>query len=164
MSYDLYSSVHHVGALGGGHYIAAVRDDGGETQRAVTTTSPLVPLTPHSPTPASSKWWIYNDSTVMPITSASDVVSPSAYVLFYVRRDVRHSHVSDVHKAQVQPIVEDEGSVSDVQVSIDAHSLEIRDGKEEMASPASDYSDDSNIHSSEDSEAANRQGEQCILS
>ena len=101
----------------------------------------------------------------MPITSASDIVSPSAYVLFYVRRDVRHSHVSDVHKAQVQPIVENEGSVSDVQeLSIDAHSLEIRDGKEEAVSPASDYSDDSNIHSSEDSEAANRQGEQCILS
>jgi hypothetical protein len=166
--YDLYSSVHHVGALGGGHYIAAVRDDNGQIQRAVTTTSPLSdvapspPPSPASPSTLSQKWWCYNDSVVMPVTAAKDIVSPSAYVLFYVRRDVRNAHVREVHTASPPPIrygsdamSESEGSAAEGEHLHHRHG----DGKMEMeGSPVSTESEES------DRFGKQQMGDQCILS
>ncbi|CAM9220602.1 unnamed protein product, partial [Ectocarpus fasciculatus] len=65
--YTLYAVVHHIGIMGGGHYVASVRDN--------------------SAAPLSNQWWCYNDSTVTPIKE-EDVVSPSAYLLFYMRDDI----------------------------------------------------------------------------
>jgi ubiquitin carboxyl-terminal hydrolase 4/11 len=59
--YDLYAVSNHYGGLGGGHYTAYCRmpDDG--------------------------RWHVFDDSSVREV-SASEVVSPAAYVLFYRRR------------------------------------------------------------------------------
>ncbi|KNC53988.1 ubiquitin carboxyl-terminal hydrolase 4 [Thecamonas trahens ATCC 50062] len=60
--YDLFAVSRHSGGLGGGHYTAVARsaEDG--------------------------EWYLCNDSHVSR-TSADRVVDPSAYLLFYVRRD-----------------------------------------------------------------------------
>eukprot|EP00605_Chrysophyceae_sp_TOSAG23-4_P000558 GSChrysophyteH1.ASY1.ANO1.631.1 assembled CDS len=73
--YDLYAVVHHIGALGGGHYVATTRES----------------RKPHS-SPAmanlSDRWLLFNDGQVSSISDNNDVTSASAYVLFYKRRDV----------------------------------------------------------------------------
>jgi len=61
--YDCYAVSNHYGGLGGGHYTAyALNDDG--------------------------KWCYYDDSRVNTDVDAKDVVTQSAYVLYYRRRDV----------------------------------------------------------------------------
>mmetsp|Transcript_19815 Transcript_19815/g.44992 ORF Transcript_19815/g.44992 Transcript_19815/m.44992 type:complete len:169 (-) Transcript_19815:148-654(-) len=74
--YDLYAVVHHLGALSAGHYVASVRS------------SPLGAAGP-------SKWKCYNDAQVTDI-SEDDVVDPSAYILFYIRRDIGGLKLEDV--------------------------------------------------------------------
>jgi len=59
-SYDLYSVSQHFGGVGGGHYTACGRNNG--------------------------KWYDFNDSSVNG-TSSNSVVSSSAYMLFYRRKD-----------------------------------------------------------------------------
>lgn len=59
--YDLYAVSNHFGGLDGGHYTAFCRN------------------------PVSGKWYNCDDSSVSKI-NASDVVTKSAYVLFYKRR------------------------------------------------------------------------------
>ena len=59
--YDLYAVSHHMGGLGGGHYVATCKH------------------------PMNGKWYNCNDSSVMETESGS-AVSASAYVLFYKRR------------------------------------------------------------------------------
>jgi hypothetical protein len=44
------------------------------------------------------KWWCYNDSTVTPMSSDKDIVVSSAYVLFYLRKDLQHSRFQDIHQ------------------------------------------------------------------
>ena len=60
--YDLYAVVHHLGALSAGHYVASVKATDG-------------------------KWRCFNDSQVIE-TNEKELVSPSAYLLFYIRRDM----------------------------------------------------------------------------
>jgi len=70
MLYDLYGVVHHQGALSGGHYVASLKSD------------------------IDGQWRLFNDAQVYEIHS-SDVVDSSAYILFYIRRDVKNMKLSD---------------------------------------------------------------------
>lgn len=69
--YDLYAVVHHLGALSGGHYVASIKSE------------------------KDGKWRIFNDAQVTEISSR-DIVDASAYILFYLRRDVRHIKLEDL--------------------------------------------------------------------
>ena len=69
--YDLYAVVHHLGALTGGHYVASVRSG------------------------CDGKWKLFNDALVTEISSR-DIVDASAYILFYVRRDVKNVKLEDL--------------------------------------------------------------------
>lgn len=69
MLYDLYGVVHHQGALSGGHYVASLKSDDGQ-------------------------WRLFNDAQVYEIHSR-DVVDSSAYILFYIRRDVKDLKLED---------------------------------------------------------------------
>ena len=60
--YDLYAVSNHMGSLYGGHYTAYCKNS------------------------INDKWYYYNDSSCGP-TSKSDIVSSSAYVLFYRKRE-----------------------------------------------------------------------------
>jgi ubiquitin carboxyl-terminal hydrolase 6/32 len=62
--YDLYGVVNHVGALGAGHYFAYVLSED------------------------DNKWKCFNDHQCKEI-DAKEVVSSSAYILFYRRRDMK---------------------------------------------------------------------------
>jgi ubiquitin carboxyl-terminal hydrolase 6/32 len=70
MLYDLYGVVHHQGALSGGHYVASLKSD------------------------LDGQWRLFNDAQIYEIHSR-DVVDSSAYILFYIRRDVMKSDLSD---------------------------------------------------------------------
>jgi hypothetical protein len=99
--------VYHVGALGGGHYIATGRDMSDHLAKIIATaegeegTTPPEKVTSPGPTTPSGapkvQWWCYNDSTVTPVTAEKDIVSSSAYVLFYLRKDIQHSRFQDIH-------------------------------------------------------------------
>lgn len=93
----------------------------------------------------------------MPITAARDITSPSAYVLFYVRRDVRNAHVSEVH------------TYSSPAVNYCSDAMSEGENREEVASDT--HQSESNavshcdISAPEDSDRFNRQQlDQCILS
>ncbi|TNJ27241.1 Ubiquitin carboxyl-terminal hydrolase [Giardia muris] len=60
--YDLHAVIFHQGIIDSGHYYAGIRDKFGN-------------------------WWIANDSHVSRAESIDDIISPSAYVLLYKRRD-----------------------------------------------------------------------------
>lgn len=78
-NYDLCSVIHHVGALGGGHYVATIRDDSDEV----------------------GKWHCFNDNLVSEITDISGVTAPSAYVLFYVRKDMRKGNLDAILGSEI---------------------------------------------------------------
>jgi hypothetical protein len=116
--YDLYAVVHHAGVMGGGHYVTTVRDrHAGAAAAAVVTPASRVssaadlastaasqspedtpsPLSPPSssttspsviPPPPGGQWWCYNDDSVTAVADPAEVCAASAYVLFYMRRDV----------------------------------------------------------------------------
>ena len=60
--YDLYGVINHFGGMGGGHYTAYAKSS------------------------SQGKWYQFDDSSVSE-TSESSVVTRSAYVLFYRRKD-----------------------------------------------------------------------------
>jgi len=68
--YDLYGVVHHQGALSGGHYVASLKSD------------------------LDNKWRLFNDAQIYELLSR-DVVDPSAYILFYMRRDAKDAKLED---------------------------------------------------------------------
>lgn len=70
--YDLYAVCHHTGALGGGHYFAHAVD-------------------------ADGKWWRFDDKKVSPLKDMKNLISQTAYILFYARRDVRGLKLSDIY-------------------------------------------------------------------
>jgi hypothetical protein len=70
MLYDLYGVIHHQGALSGGHYVASLKSE------------------------LDGQWRLFNDAQIYEI-HARDVVDPSAYMLFYIRRDVAEAQLSD---------------------------------------------------------------------
>jgi len=63
--YDLYAIVHHIGAMGAGHYVASVREEG------------------------SDVWRTFNDAQVTEVEDPASLIDASAYILFYIRRDVK---------------------------------------------------------------------------
>jgi len=73
--YDLYGVVHHQGALSGGHYVASLKSE------------------------FDGKWRLFNDAQIYELNSR-DVVDPSAYILFYVRRDVKEATLEDFWDTQ----------------------------------------------------------------
>ena len=73
--YDLYGVVHHQGALSGGHYVASLKSE------------------------LDGKWRLFNDAQIYELNSR-DVVDPSAYILFYVRRDVKGATLEDFWDTQ----------------------------------------------------------------
>ena len=73
--YDLYGVVHHQGALSGGHYVASLKSE------------------------FDGKWRLFNDAQIYELASR-DVVDPSAYILFYVRRDVKGTTLKDFWDTQ----------------------------------------------------------------
>jgi len=70
MLYDLYGVVHHQGALSTGHYVASLKSD------------------------LDGQWRLFNDAQIYEIHNR-DVVDSSAYILFYIRRDVKDARLSD---------------------------------------------------------------------
>ncbi len=73
--YDLYAVVHHHGALSGGHYVASLKSE------------------------IDGKWRLFNDAQVYDISS-NDVIDASAYILFYVSRDLKDMKLEDVWDTQ----------------------------------------------------------------
>lgn len=63
--YDLYGVINHFGSLSAGHYTAACR----------------VPMGKGKET-----WYSFNDEVVSKLVPQA-VLSPNAYILFYVRRE-----------------------------------------------------------------------------
>lgn len=75
--YDLYGTVHHVGMLGGGHYIAACCNSdapahSGDDKAAASGAHP---------------WHIFNDGLVTKLQDVNEAAAASAYLLFFRRRD-----------------------------------------------------------------------------
>lgn len=86
MLYDLYAVVHHQGALSGGHYVASLKSE------------------------IDGQWRLFNDAQIYEIHNR-DVVDPSAYILFYIRRDVADQKLSDfwdVSKREGEGMTEEE--------------------------------------------------------
>ncbi|XP_071439299.1 ubiquitin carboxyl-terminal hydrolase 15-like [Hetaerina americana] len=63
--YDLFAVCNHYGAMGGGHYTAYAKNK------------------------LDEKWHCFDDNSVS-YTSKESVVSPAAYVLFYMQRDINN--------------------------------------------------------------------------
>jgi len=68
-AYSLYGIVHHSGAMSAGHYASSVREGDG--------------------------WKIYNDDKVQDVKDKNVLVDPTAYLLFYVRKDVQKASIED---------------------------------------------------------------------
>jgi ubiquitin carboxyl-terminal hydrolase 4/11/15 len=71
-AYALYAVVHHLGAMSSGHYVASIKCR------------------------KTGKWHCFNDNVVVPI-SDKDVVTESAYILFYMRKDMASVNLGDVY-------------------------------------------------------------------
>ena len=69
--YDLHAVSNHFGGMGGGHYTAFAKH--------------------HS----KEKWYDFDDSSVSAVSDDDGIVSHSAYVLFYTRRDAAEESVSN---------------------------------------------------------------------
>nr|CCA17724.1 ubiquitinspecific protease putative [Albugo laibachii Nc14]CCA18370.1 ubiquitinspecific protease putative [Albugo laibachii Nc14] len=70
--YDLYGVVNHHGALGGGHYTAFAKNFRDE------------------------QWYYYDDERVR-VVEESKIVSSAAYLLFYIRNDMKGVMVKDMY-------------------------------------------------------------------
>ena len=63
--YDLVAVSRHVGQLGSGHYTAIARNE------------------------VDGEWYNFDDSRVRKLKPEEQVSDPSAYVVFYIRQDLR---------------------------------------------------------------------------
>ena len=70
--YDLYAVIHQAGTLRGGHYYADAVDNEG-------------------------KWWRFDDKIVKPLSDTNKLISPSAYILFYARKDVQKIDLNKIY-------------------------------------------------------------------
>ncbi|GMI11208.1 hypothetical protein TrVE_jg4520 [Triparma verrucosa] len=68
--YSLYSVVHHIGALNAGHYVATAKEK-------------------------DSTWKLFNDASISTVEK-DKLVDPSAYLLFYARKDVSEEQLADL--------------------------------------------------------------------
>lgn len=82
-NYDLYGVVNHQGALGGGHYTAYAKNF------------------------VDDQWYYYDDERVR-VVEESRVVSPSAYLLFYIRSDMKGVQVKDMYPHNNKKITEED--------------------------------------------------------
>lgn len=78
-TYDLYAVINHTGELNSGHYTAVVR---------------------HPEDAESDDWWLADDATVTRADLSLFASSATAYVLFFVRRDIATS-ASDLVNASI---------------------------------------------------------------
>lgn len=69
--YDLYGVVHHQGGFTNGHYVASLKSE------------------------SDGKWRLFNDAQIFEVNER-DVVDASAYILFYIRRDVKRASLNDL--------------------------------------------------------------------
>ncbi|GMF57493.1 unnamed protein product [Phytophthora fragariaefolia] len=76
--YNLYGVVNHQGALGGGHYTAYAKNF------------------------VDDQWYYYDDERVR-VVEEQQVVSPSAYLLFYLRSDMDSVFVKDLFPKNMKP-------------------------------------------------------------
>ncbi|POM69847.1 Ubiquitin-specific protease [Phytophthora palmivora] len=76
--YNLYGVVNHQGALGGGHYTAYAKNF------------------------VDDQWYYYDDERVR-VVEEQQVVSPSAYLLFYIRSDMEGVLVKDLFPKNMKP-------------------------------------------------------------
>ena len=84
-TYDLYSTVHHVGALGGGHYVATWKPLQAEQTGSGSVEADKV----------DDDWYCFNDNVVNKVDER-EISSASAYLLFYVRKDIQGKSVTEV--------------------------------------------------------------------
>ena len=79
--YDCFAVVNHSGDLGGGHYTA------------------------HAKHNVTGKWYHFDDTRVSPVANESSIVSSSAYILFYLRREksATDSHPTTATAATAAP-------------------------------------------------------------
>lgn len=82
-NYDLYGVVNHQGALGGGHYTAYAKNF------------------------LDDQWYYYDDERVR-VVEESRVVSPSAYLLFYLRSDLKGVDVKEMYPQNKKGSITDE--------------------------------------------------------
>lgn len=82
-NYDLYGVVNHQGALGGGHYTAYAKNF------------------------VDDQWYYYDDERVR-VVEETRVVSPSAYLLFYLRSDMKGMLVKDMYPQNKKGKITDE--------------------------------------------------------
>jgi len=75
--YDLYGVVHHQGTSSTGHYVATLKSE------------------------SDGKWRLFNDAQIFEVNER-DVVDSSAYILFYIRRDVKQASLDDLWDTTVR--------------------------------------------------------------
>ncbi|OQS05088.1 ubiquitin-specific protease [Thraustotheca clavata] len=88
--YDLYAVINHIGALGAGHYVANILSE------------------------VDNKWKCFNDHLCRDIDER-DVVSSSAYILFYTRRDMKSLPVQQVFPPNMTSPLSDQDIASMLQ-------------------------------------------------
>jgi hypothetical protein len=81
--YDLYGVVNHQGALGGGHYTAYTKSF------------------------VDNQWYYYDDERVR-LVEESKVISSSAYLLFYLRSDMKGMMVNEMYPPNKKGKITDE--------------------------------------------------------
>lgn len=89
--YDLYAVSHHFGNMVGGHYTA-------------TCMVPPLSSTGSNGNTSAAQWWTFNDEHVSRIAPRS-VVSNTAYMLFYVRRDCLQAAAAQLEGARAAALV-----------------------------------------------------------
>lgn len=97
--YDLYSVIHHVGALGGGHYVTTVRQPTSKSDRdkaPATTNNTSNAEKSGDDNENKDKWYCFNDNIMNEVKDITEITSPSAYVLFYVRKDMKQKSINEV--------------------------------------------------------------------
>jgi hypothetical protein len=103
--YDLYAVVHHQGAMGEGHYVTTVRKFSKAQQklnRTFGSSSSLASKASMESAGDSSsgsneeEWTCYNDGFVSTVKREEIAASPSAYVLFYIRKDVQGKSIDSI--------------------------------------------------------------------
>jgi len=78
--YELFAVVHHHGALQAGHYVSSVR------------------------TLSTGKWHRFNDHQVTEIQDEKELVNASAYILFYVRKDLGNLDISQIYPPKTRDV------------------------------------------------------------
>jgi len=100
MKYDLFAVSNHYGTMGGGHYTAFVRKRN------------------------DTSGWIKCDDSHVSSTSAQNIVTEAAYVLFYVRKDVEWPQFNET---VVEVKEEKEEEVNDTDYEVDSGDYEEND-------------------------------------